>query len=193
MFVFVWPEVIEIIRWRWRQKARLWGQRMNSGVNGIVVYQIQQLKWVGSSRVLWIKDFFSQKIRIQHIACARNYVWIDLSDNCILVGETIADWLLIHHHIIIFLKRRFDPRYARARRLPHIWSPHISLNIAHSGCNQAISCHLSHTLPSLPVLSARISCPRHHHISTGRHPIIYTFHHHHHHHHLFLKTSIFPR
>ena len=97
MFVFVWPEVIEIIRWRWRQKARLWGQRMNSGVNGIVVYQIQQLKWVGSARVLWIKDFFLKKSKFS-VLLVFELIWAIIA----YWSARLADWLGInsssHHH-----------------------------------------------------------------------------------------------
>ena len=50
----------------------------------------------------------------------------------------------------------------------------ISLNIAHSGCTQAISCHLNTLSPSLSA-PAHTSHPCHHHISTSRHPIIHTF------------------
>ena len=79
-----------------------------------------------------------------------------------------------HHHHHLFLKRLFLPRSARVRRFSRYEvSPHIPEH--HPFRVQTQLLHIiPHTFsPSLPA-PTRTSHPCHHHISTGRHPVIST-------------------
>ena len=82
--------------------------------------------------------------------------------------------MICHHHHHLFLKRPFLPRSARVRHSSRYEAPpHIPEH-----CPFRMQTQLNHIIiytfsPSLPP-STRTSHPRHHHISTGRHPIIST-------------------
>ena len=83
-----------------------------------------------------------------------------------------------HHHHHLFLKRPFLPRSARVRRLPRYEaSPHIPENRPFRVQTELVRIFLYTFSPCLPT-SAHTSHPSHHHISTGRYPIIsvLTFH-----------------
>ena len=88
----------------------------------------------------------------------------------ITIALTRFDKNIIVLTIYVFLKRPCVPCWARVK----MKSPHISLKIAHSGCNPS-NCMSSFThCPSLPA-PIHTSHPCHHHISTGRHPVVHTF------------------
>ena len=77
-----------------------------------------------------------------------------------------------HHHHHLFLKRPFLPRSASVRRFSRYEvSPHIPEHYPFMVQTQ-LHRIIPHTFsPSLPA-PTRTSHPCHHHISTGRHPII---------------------
>ena len=77
-----------------------------------------------------------------------------------------------HHHL--FLKRPFLPRSARVRRSPQYEaSPHIPEHCPFSMYTKLLHIILHTFIPSLSP-STRTSHPCHHHVSTGRYPIIST-------------------
>ena len=77
-----------------------------------------------------------------------------------------------HHHL--FLKRPFLPRSARVRRFSRYEaSPHIPEPCPFRMQTKLIRIILYTFSPSLPA-PTHITRPCHHHISTGRHPIIST-------------------
>ena len=83
-----------------------------------------------------------------------------------------------HHHHHLFLKRQFLLFSARVRR----FSRYEASSCIPEHCPFRVQTKLIHIIfhtffPSLPA-PTRTSHPRHHHISTGRHPIIsiLTFH-----------------
>ena len=80
-----------------------------------------------------------------------------------------------HHHHPLFLKRPFLPRSARVRRFSRYEAtPHVPEHCPFRMQTKLI-CIICYTFsPSLPA-PTRTSHPCHHHISTGRHPIISTF------------------
>ena len=83
-----------------------------------------------------------------------------------------------HHHHHLFLKRPILPRLASVKLLPDMKPLHLSLNTAHSGCKPSTFISSpSHIHTKSSSLYPHIS-PRHHHTSTGWHPIIptLTFH-----------------
>ena len=90
----------------------------------------------------------------------------------------MSNYIFIIIIIILFLKHRFLPRSAKVRRLPRYEaSPHIPENCLFRVQTKLVHVIL-HTFPSCLPTSAHTSHPSHHHISTGRHPIIsvLTFH-----------------
>ena len=79
-----------------------------------------------------------------------------------------------HHHHHVFLNCPFLPRSIRVRRFSRYEvSPHIPEHYPFRVQTQLLHI-IPHTFsPSLPA-PTRTSHPSHHHISTGRHPIIFT-------------------
>ena len=79
-----------------------------------------------------------------------------------------------HHHHHLFLKRPFLPRSARVRRFSRYEaSPHIPEHCPFRVQTKLIRIILYTFSPSLSA-PTHTSHPCHHHISTGRHPIIST-------------------
>ena len=99
----------------------------------------------------------------------------DYTCTMIIIIIMLADH---HHHHRLFLKRQFLPCLARVRRSSRYEaSPHIPEYCPFRMQTKPLHINLHTLIPSFPP-STRTSHSRHHHISTGRHPIILilTFH-----------------
>ena len=88
--------------------------------------------------------------------------------------EVMHVWHHHHHHLHLFLKRPFLPLSARIRCFSRYEvSPHIPEHYPFRVQTQLIHIILHTFFPSFPA-PTRTYHPCHHHISTGRHPIIST-------------------